>query len=162
RELARTTIDGEGRFEAWIAPGPCAVELVHLGRALGVVRASAPDDDLELDLLEFCAGLRGCVPESERGLPMFFPLVDQDDARDPARRISSRPVHGPLVLREGEFRTLCLAPGVYSMLAPFGALGTAWLPRIELERGRVADVGELECGFGELRGRALDEHGAPI
>jgi hypothetical protein len=162
RTLARTVLDDEGRFEALLPPGPCALEVVHFGAVLGVVPCSAPDDDLELDLLAFCAGLRGRVPESERELPMFFPHVASGDSADPAQRIAPLPTHGPMRLRAGEFRTLTLAPGQYSLLAPFGERGSAWIPRVVLERGRVADLGQLVAGFGALRGRVVDEHGEPV
>jgi len=160
--LARTTIGNDGRFEAYLPPGRCALEVVHLGAVLGVVPCSAPDEDLELDLLDFCAGLAGRVPDFQRELELFFPHIREGDAADPSHRIAPAPIHGPMVLHDGAFRTLSLAPGRYSFLAPFGERGATWVPRIDLERGTVVDLGELECGFGTLRGRVVDERGQPV
>jgi hypothetical protein len=90
---------------------------------------------------------------------VFFPLVDRatpasvaaHSTKPPTERCECAPASS----------NLFLAPGTCSLLASFGTRGTSWLPRIELERGRVTDVGTLVCGFGALRGRVLDESGEP-
>jgi hypothetical protein len=162
RLVARTAIDEQGRFELDLAPGACSLELVHMKRVLGAYPALAPDEDLELDPFAFAAGLRGRVPESAEQTKMFFPLLVPGDPASDGWFVLGKPTLGAIEPREGEFRMLFLEPGRYCFLAPFGELGAAYIPRLDLERGRELDLGRLTCGFGAVEGRVLGVDGAPV
>ncbi|MCB9898896.1 MAG: carboxypeptidase regulatory-like domain-containing protein [Planctomycetes bacterium] len=156
--VVRNSSDKDSTFSMLVPPGPITL-LVRAGRTgwwddpgiLGELHATAPAEDLRIDLHKPSGQLRGRLPpeiDCERVQVVLY--RDRPSGERGVSLLFNSNAYEGVPVEGGEFLLGPLTPDRYDVLVRCGADGNAWVVDTRVDAGSVTDLGLLAVGRAKL------------